>query len=208
MIETIKSVSVGELPVMESFYSIQGEGFHAGKAAYFIRLAGCDVGCSWCDVKESWDTSHHPIKKVDELVTLAVQSISRIAIITGGEPLMHNLDLLTRRLMKNGFLTHIETSGAYDFSGTWNWICVSPKKFKKPTDEALERADELKVVVYNKHDLIWAEQMASKVSPQCKLFLQPEWGKSSAMMPEIISYVKDHPQWGVSLQIHKYMDIP
>ena len=208
MLDTFNTVTVDQLPVMESFYSIQGEGFHSGKAAYFIRLAGCDVGCSWCDVKESWDSSLHPIKKVDELVTLAVQSISRIAIITGGEPLMHDLAPLTQQLMKNGFSTHIETSGAYEFSGTWNWICVSPKKFKNPTDEALKRADELKVVVYNRHDFIWAEQMAAKVSQECKLFLQPEWGKASKMTPEIISYVKDNPQWEISLQIHKYMDIP
>ena len=198
----------GKLPLMESFYSIQGEGFHSGKAAYFIRLAGCDIGCSWCDVKDSWDENAHPLVEIKKIIHSANESKSRIAIITGGEPLMYNLEELTQKLKLNGFQTHLETSGVYALTGSWDWICLSPKKFKKALPETIERADELKVIVYNKNDFSWAENMAGKVKADCKLFLQPEWSKSKEMLPQIISYVKNNPRWEISLQIHKFMDIP
>jgi len=193
---------------MESFYTIQGEGNHSGKAAYFIRLAGCDVGCSWCDVKESWDKNAFNEVEVTEIVSTASQSRSKIVVVTGGEPLMYTLDELTYGLKQVGFSTHIETSGAYEFTGDWDWICLSPKKFKEPVPEAFQLADELKVIVFNQHDFIWAEKMAKKVREDCKLFLQPEWSKSSEMLPKIISYVKNDPRWEISLQVHKFMDIP
>lgn len=208
MIQKEELLQVGQLPLMESFYSIQGEGYHSGKAAYFIRLAGCDVGCSWCDVKESWDASVHPVVDVREIVTKANESKSKIAVVTGGEPLMYNLNELTDKLKKNNFQTHIETSGAYPISGTWDWICLSPKKFKKPLPEAFKRADELKVIVYNKHDFSWGEKMAGEMKFGCKLFFQPEWSKSKEMLPHIISYIKNNPHWEISLQVHKFMDIP
>src|SRR5688572_2653417 len=169
---------------MEAFYSIQGEGFHQGKAAYFIRLGGCDVGCFWCDVKESWDSDAHPKYSVEEIVTRArIESGNKkvIAVITGGEPLMHDLTVLTQQLHKTGFETNIETSGSAPLSGEWDWICVSPKKFKAPLPEILQQANELKVIVYNKDDLNWAEEHAKKVSPACKLYLQPEWSKAGEM---------------------------
>lgn len=196
------------LPLMESFYTIQGEGFHSGKAAYFIRLAGCDVGCVWCDVKESWDAGSHNIITVNDIVTEALKKKSRMAVITGGEPLMYNLAPLTKLLKSYGFQTHIETSGAHPLSGDWDWICLSPKKFKKPRPEILPVADELKVVVYNKTDFSWAEEYSAKVKTGCKLFLQPEWSKSSEMLPLIVEYVKDNPRWEISLQVHKFMKIP
>ena len=197
-----------KLPLMESFYTIQGEGYHSGKAAYFIRLGGCDVGCSWCDVKESWDQNAFEKVYVSKIASFAAESKSRIAVVTGGEPLMYNLDALTKDLKAHGFSTHIETSGAYAFSGTWNWICLSPKKFKEPVPEAFKAADELKVIVYNQHDFSWAEKMAGRVREDCKLYLQPEWSKSEKMLPDIISYVKSNPRWEISLQVHKFMDIP
>ena len=193
---------------MESFYTIQGEGYHSGKAAYFIRLAGCDVGCVWCDVKESWDAAKHESVNIHKILTAANVSKSRVAVITGGEPLMYDLTELTKQLKKNGFDTHLETSGAYELTGKWDWICLSPKKYKKPTKEIFQRAHELKVVIYNKHDLKWAEKMAEKMEWGCKLFLQPEWSKSSEMLPQIIAYVKNNPHWEISLQVHKFMDIP
>lgn len=197
-----------KLPLMESFYTIQGEGVHAGKAAYFIRLAGCDVGCSWCDVKDSWDVHAHSLVNIDEIVGSAKVSKAKIVVVTGGEPLMHNLDGLTWQLKNNSFLTHLETSGAYALSGHWDWICLSPKKFKKPLQSSFDQADELKVIVFNKSDFSWAEKMADKVSPGCKLLLQPEWSKSDKMLPQIIDYVKNNPHWEISLQLHKFMDIP
>ena len=197
-----------QLPLMESFYTIQGEGCHSGKAAYFIRLGGCDVGCTWCDVKESWDQNAFEKVGVSKIASLAAESKSRIAVVTGGEPLMYNLDALTKDLKAHGFSTHIETSGAYAFSGAWNWICLSPKKFKEPVPEAFKAADELKVIVYNQHDFSWAEKMAGRVREDCKLYLQPEWSKSEKMLPDIISYVKSNPRWEISLQVHKFMDIP
>jgi 7-carboxy-7-deazaguanine synthase len=197
-----------QLPVMESFYTLQGEGFHQGKAAWFIRLGGCDVGCAWCDVKESWDASKHPLKTVGEIVQEAAQHAGRIAVITGGEPLMHQLDTLTEALRENGFQTHLETSGSSPLSGHWDWICLSPKKFKFPVPEILPQANELKVVIFNKSDFDWAEKHAAQVSPDCKLYLQPEWDKSDNITPLIIDYIKNNPQWELSLQLHKYINVP
>jgi 7-carboxy-7-deazaguanine synthase len=197
-----------KLPVMEAFYTIQGEGFHQGRAAYFIRLAGCNVGCFWCDVKESWDADKHPKIAIDEIVEMARTEPGRLAVITGGEPLMHDLDELTYRLQSEGFETNIETSGSFPLSGHWNWICVSPKKFRPPTEEALSKANELKVIIYNKNDFAWAEKHAAQVSPECKLYLQPEWERASIMTPFIIDYIKENPRWELSLQIHKYINVP
>lgn len=196
------------LPVMEAFYTIQGEGAHQGKAAYFIRLGGCDVGCVWCDVKESWDASKHPQVSVEDIVKQAAQHPARLAVITGGEPLMYDLTYLTQQLQQAGFKTHIETSGAHPLTGAWDWICLSPKKFKFPKEEVIPEAHELKVVIFNKHDFKWAEQYAELVNPDCRLFLQPEWDKEKEMLPLIIDYVKQHPKWNISLQVHKYMNIP
>lgn len=197
-----------QLPVMEQFYTIQGEGFHQGRAAYFIRLAGCDVGCVWCDVKESWDAEKHPKKELTEIVSDVKKYPAQIVVITGGEPLMHNLQQLTYELRENNFKTHLETSGAYELTGSWDWICFSPKKFKTPLDSVASKADELKVVVYNKSDLDWAQEHAKTVSENCKLFLQPEWGKSETVTPYIIDFIKAHPAWRISLQVHKYLQVP
>jgi organic radical activating enzyme len=202
------TVITTQLPVMEYFYTLQGEGYHQGRAAYFIRLGGCDVGCVWCDVKESWDANKHPLLSLETIVEGASQFPGRIAIITGGEPLMHDLGPLTDALHDAGFQTHIETSGAHPVSGEWDWICLSPKKFKAPLPEILPLANELKVVVYNKSDFEWAEKYAAQVGPHCKLFLQPEWSKSQQVTPLIIDYIKDHPQWEFSLQLHKYIHVP
>ncbi len=199
---------VSTLPLMESFYTIQGEGFYQGHAAYFIRLAGCDVGCVWCDVKESWDANAHPEVDVKEIVRKAKSSGSKIAVITGGEPAMYDLDFLTDELKRSGLKTNIETSGAYPLSGYWDWVCLSPKKFKAPHPSVFEKADELKIIVFNKSDFDWAEEHAVKVSSKCELFLQPEWSREKEMLPLIIDYVKKNPKWKVSLQIHKYMNIP
>jgi 7-carboxy-7-deazaguanine synthase len=196
------------LPVMESFYTIQGEGFHQGKAAYFIRLGGCDVGCVWCDVKDSWDAGKHPLKSVEQLIADASIHSCRMAVITGGEPLMHDCTPLTDSLHDAGFHVNIETSGSYPLSGNWDWICLSPKKFKAPLPEILPLANELKVVVFNKSDFAWAEKYASLVSPECKLYLQPEWDKSVTMTPLIINYILNNPKWEFSLQLHKYIHVP
>ncbi len=196
------------LPVMESFYTLQGEGFHQGRAAYFIRLGGCDVGCVWCDVKESWDAEKHPQQTVEEIVKNAASFPGRLAVVTGGEPLMHSLDALTQQLQEAGFETNIETSGSSPLSGYWNWICLSPKKFKAPLPEIVPLAHELKVVVFNKHDFAWAETYAAQVNPACKLYLQPEWDKAAEVTPMIIDYIKAHPQWELSLQVHKYINVP
>ena len=193
---------------MEHFYTLQGEGFHQGRAAYFIRLGGCDVGCVWCDVKESWDAGKHPMYTIDDLVLNIEKTPAELVVITGGEPLMYNLDALTAALQSKGFETNIETSGAYPLTGSWNWICLSPKKFKAPLPEIVPHANELKVVIYNKSDFEWAENYAAMVSPGCKLYLQPEWDKAFMVMPMIIDYIKDHPQWELSLQIHKYINVP
>ena len=196
------------LPLMEDFYTIQGEGFYQGHAAYFIRLGGCDVGCVWCDVKESWDANVHPLVSVEEMVQRAKASGTKLVVITGGEPAMYDLTNLTNSLQKVGLQTNIETSGAYPLTGTWNWVCLSPKKFKSPDPSVFVFANELKIIVYNKSDFAWAEEFAQKVSPSCKLYLQPEWSKEKEMLPQIIEYVKANPKWEVSLQIHKYMNIP
>lgn len=196
------------LPLMEEFYTIQGEGFHSGKAAYFIRLGGCDVGCHWCDVKESWNAELHPLTSVETIVANASKYPAKTVVVTGGEPLLYNLDLLTRRLKEEGIKTFIETSGAYPLSGEWDWICLSPKKFKGPMTQISPLAGELKVIVFNKSDFEWAEEHAKLVSDECKLYLQPEWSKAEQMMPVIIEFVKDHPRWEVSLQTHKFMNIP
>lgn len=196
------------LPVMEHFYTIQGEGFHQGRAAYFIRLGGCDVGCVWCDVKDSWDATAHPMMEINELVNLVKVTPAEIVVITGGEPLMHQLDVLTTELQRAGLKTHIETSGAHPLSGTWDWICLSPKKFKAPLPEIVPLANELKVVVFNKSDFEWAELYAEKTNPSCKLYLQPEWDKASAMTPLMVEYIKANPRWELSLQLHKYIQVP
>jgi organic radical activating enzyme len=196
------------LPIVESFYTLQGEGVFSGQAAYFIRLGGCDVGCVWCDVKESWDADVHPQRSIAQLVEEASAVPGRIVVITGGEPLMHDLGPLTAALRQAGLRTHIETSGAHPFSGEWHHVCLSPKKFKAALPEAFQRADELKVVVYNKHDLTWAEEQAASVRPDCIRYLQPEWSKRDTVMPLITDFIKAHPQWRVSLQTHKYLNIP
>ncbi|WP_253906578.1 7-carboxy-7-deazaguanine synthase QueE [Chitinophaga sp. SYP-B3965] len=201
-------IHTATLPVMESFYTIQGEGFHQGKAAYFIRLGGCDVGCVWCDVKDSWDADKHPQLAIADMVQEAAANPGRIAVITGGEPLMHNLDGLTKALHKAGFRNHIETSGSSPLSGSWDWITLSPKKFKAPLPESCKQAHELKIVIYNKSDFAWAEKYAALVGKQCKLYLQPEWSRAAEMTPHIIDYVKDNPQWQISLQVHKYINVP
>ena len=199
---------ISSLPVMEDFYTLQGEGFHQGKAAYFIRLGGCDVGCVWCDVKDSWDAEKHPKFKVESLKLKVKETPAEIVVITGGEPLMHDLTELTKELQAAGLKTHIETSGAHPLSGSWDWICLSPKKFKAPLPGIAPLANELKIVVFNKSDFDWAEKYAALVSPSCKLFLQPEWDKAAEITPLIIEYIKAHPQWELSLQIHKYINVP
>lgn len=196
------------LPLMESFYTLQGEGFHSGRAAYFLRLGGCDVGCVWCDVKESWSAEAHPKVTVDEMVDLASAHPGRLAVITGGEPLMYNLKELTSALKESGFETNIETSGAYPLSGHWDWICISPKKFKAPVSEVLKAAHEFKMVVFHKSDLDWMMQFLPSLSPTCKLYLQPEWSKAESILPILVDFVKENPQWRISLQTHKYLNIP
>jgi 7-carboxy-7-deazaguanine synthase len=196
------------LPLMEHFYTIQGEGAYRGAAAYFLRLGGCDVGCVWCDVKDSWNVLAHPLVEVANMVAEVKKHPGKIAVITGGEPSSFELGPLTEALQAANIRTHIETAGVYPLSGSWDWVCFSPKKFKKPLEEIYQKANELKVVIYNKSDFAWAEQHAKAVHENCRLFLQPEWGKAKEMMPLIVDYVKQHPKWEVSLQIHKYMDIP
>lgn len=196
------------LPLMEHFYTIQGEGAHTGTAAYFLRLGGCDVGCVWCDVKESWPMDAHPVVAVNDMVEFAEDSGAPLAVVTGGEPLMHDCTPLTSALHEKGIRTHIETSGAHPLSGQWDWITLSPKKFKAPLPEILPEAHELKVVIYHKSDFAWAESFAAQVRTDCQLFLQPEWSKEKQLLPLIIDYVKQHPQWRISLQTHKYMDVP
>lgn len=196
-----------EYPVMEHFYTIQGEGAHTGRAAYFIRTGGCDVQCWWCDVKDSWDESKHPKVKVSDLVKHVKESGAPIAVITGGEPLLHNLDALTISLKNEGIRTHIETSGSSPLSGNFDWITLSPKRFKKPLDEVFPYVDELKVVVLTKKDLAWAEENAAKCPDSTKLLLQPEWDTPGSI-PMIVEYVKEHPEWGISLQTHKFLNVP
>ncbi|MCB9202625.1 MAG: 7-carboxy-7-deazaguanine synthase QueE [Flavobacteriales bacterium] len=195
------------LPIMEHFYTIQGEGSYSGTASYFIRIGGCDVGCHWCDVKESWNPNIHPLTSVDEIVSDAVR-YSKTIVLTGGEPLMWDLDYLTNQLKKANCAIHIETSGAYPLSGTLDWICLSPKKNLLPKDEVYKKADELKVIIYNNHDFIFAEEQASKVNEDCILYLQAEWSKKEEMNPKIIDYVLKNPKWKISNQMHKFLNIP
>ena len=196
------------LPVMEQFYTIQGEGYNTGRAASFIRLGGCDVGCVWCDVKESWDADAHPRQSIVQLVAAVLEHPCRDVVITGGEPLMHELSPLTAALQAVGCRTWLETSGAHPLSGTWDWVCLSPKKFKAPLPDVLAAAHELKVVVFNDHDFVWAEEHAALVPATTRLYLQPEWSRAARMTPVLVQYVKQHPRWQVSLQTHKYLDIP
>lgn len=201
-------VSKGEmLPLMEEFYTIQGEGYFKGTAAYFIRIGGCDVGCHWCDVKESWDADLHPPTETNVIVENAVK-YSDTVVVTGGEPLTWDMTKLTEGLKNKGAKTHIETSGAYPLSGQWDWICLSPKKMKLPKDEVCEKANELKVIVYNRDDLKFAEEQAKRVGEDCILYLQPEWSKRDKVVPFIVDYVMENPKWKVSLQTHKYLNIP
>ncbi len=207
MLETIPNIE-NKLPIMEAFYTIQGEGIHQGKAAYFIRLAGCDVGCHWCDVKESWETAGHPLLSIKNILDEALQHESKLVVVTGGEPLMHDLTGLCYYLKQAGFKTHIETSGAHPLSGDWDWITLSPKKFKEAVADVIKVADELKVIVFNKSDFDFAQKYQNLVSKDCILLLQPEWSKEDEVLPMIISFVKSHPNWRISLQTHKYMNIP
>lgn len=202
------AVEKGEmLPLMEEFYTIQGEGSHTGRAAYFIRIGGCDVGCHWCDVKESWNANLHPPTHVDAIVENAAR-FAETVVVTGGEPLTWSMDMLTGKLKARGLNVHIETSGAYPLSGTWDWICLSPKKTKLPVQEVYEKAHELKMIIHNRHDFLFAEEQAGKVNKDAVLFLQPEWSKKEEMTPLIIDYVMNNPKWRISLQTHKYLNIP
>ena len=206
--EIQEHVNSGEmLPLMEEFYTIQGEGYFKGTAAYFIRIGGCDVGCHWCDVKESWDANLHPPTETTIIIDNALKYSDTI-VVTGGEPLTWDMSKLTAGLREKGAKTHIETSGAYKLTGDWDWICLSPKKLKLPTQEVYDNADELKVIVYNKSDLKFAEEQASKVNGNCILYLQPEWSKRDKVIPLIVDYVMENPKWKVSLQTHKYLNIP
>lgn len=206
--ETQILVNKGEmLPLMEEFYTIQGEGFHTGTAAYFIRVGGCDVGCHWCDVKESWNADLHPPTSVETIVANA-KKYAKTIVITGGEPLTWDMNPITAQLKNAGLNVHVETSGAYDVTGTWDWFCLSPKKNKLPVESAYAIANELKVIIHNKHDFIFAEEQAEKTNDNAILFLQPEWSKKEEMTPLIVEYVMNHPKWRVSLQTHKYLNIP
>lgn len=201
-------VAKGEmLPLMEEFYTIQGEGFHKGTAAYFVRIGGCDVGCHWCDVKESWNAELHPPTAIDGIVENVVK-YSNTVVVTGGEPLTWDMGPLTKKLKDKNIQIHIETSGAYTLTGIWDWVCLSPKKMKLPTEEAYKAADELKVIIFNKNDFIFAEEQAAKVGGDCILYMQPEWSKRDKMIPMIVDYVMANPKWKVSLQTHKYLNIP
>ncbi|TVZ57205.1 organic radical activating enzyme [Lutibacter sp. Hel_I_33_5] len=206
--KTKELVDLGKmLPLMEEFYTIQGEGFHTGTAAYFVRIGGCDVGCHWCDVKESWNADLHPPTSVDSIVE-STKKHAKTVVVTGGEPLMWSMDYLTQQLQKQNIKTHIETSGAYSFSGVWDWFCLSPKKTKLPLEEVYKEADELKMIIHNTSDFKFAEEQAEKVGDNCELFLQPEWSKKEKMTEQIVEYVMKNPKWKISLQTHKYLNIP
>ncbi|MBQ9147242.1 MAG: 7-carboxy-7-deazaguanine synthase QueE [Rikenellaceae bacterium] len=196
------------LPLVEDFYTIQGEGFHSGKPAYFIRLGGCDVGCSWCDAKYTWNPLSHPLVATDEIVERAASFEAQAIVITGGEPLLYPLDYLTQRLHAHSLEIFLETSGSHPLSGEFDWICLSPKRKQPPLAEAFAAASELKVIIETEEDLRWAEECAAKVGEKCMLFMQPEWSRSEQMTPKIVEYVKAHPQWNISIQIHKFMHIP
>jgi len=199
---------VDKLPVVEEFFSLQGEGFHTGKAAYFIRLGGCDIGCNWCDSRFSWNPEIHPVVETNAIIDRVARSGADSVVITGGEPLMWNLDILCDGLKSNNINIFLETSGAYPLSGKWDWICLSPKKNMPPVDEICKVADELKVIIQDRNDFEWAEQFLDKVNIDCKLFLQPEWSRFDAIIPEIVNYIKKNTNWRISLQVHKYMHIP
>ncbi len=203
-----QSILNGEsLPIMEYFYTIQGEGFHTGKAAYFIRVGGCDVGCVWCDVKESWEAEKHPKTAIRTLLEQVQENAAKLVVITGGEPLMYDMNPLTYLLQNAGYQTNIETSGAYPMSGSWDWVCFSPKKFKPPHESIYSVANELKVIVYNQSDFAFAEKHAAKVNANCHLLLQPEWSVREKVTPLMVEYVKSNPQWKISLQTHKYLGV-
>ncbi len=197
-----------KLPLIDQFYTVQGEGYHMGKAAYFIRIGGCDIGCSWCDTKFSWNFMYHEFTSIDTILKNVIENKAGTVVVTGGEPSLYNLDPLCARLNENSIDTYVETSGAYKLSGKWNWICLSPKKQNPPQPEIFKKASELKVIISKKSDLIWAEDNAAKVDPDCKLFLQPEWSVYELIIPEIVEYVKQNQKWQVSLQSHKFMHIP
>ena len=197
-----------KLPLVEDFYTIQGEGFHTGKPAYFIRLGGCDVGCSWCDAKYTWNPRMYPPTPIEEIVERAVACAAQSIVITGGEPLLYPLDHLTQALKEQGLAIFLETSGSHPFSGIFDWVCLSPKRKSAPLEEAYGRADELKVIIQNEEDLQWAEECAAKVSDKCLLFLQPEWSVAEKIMPTLVEYAKRNPRWSISIQSHKYMRIP
>ena len=193
---------------MEEFYSLQGEGYYSGRPAYFIRLAGCDVGCHWCDVKESWDAEKHPRVLISQLVQRVLESGTNFVVITGGEPAMYDLTFLTHSLKEAGMEIALETSGAHPIRGHFDWVCLSPKKFKMPLDESYQKADELKMIIFNKHDLVWANELKARVRKQCRLYLQPEWDKRDEVLPMMLDYVKRNTEWTISLQTHKYLNIP
>ena len=199
-------IDKNNLPVMEMFYSLQGEGYHSGSAAFFIRIGGCDVGCHWCDVKESWDHVNHNILKVSKIIQ-NIDKKTKIVVVSGGEPLMWDMTELTKKLKEKNFKRHLETSGAYDISGNWDWICLSPKKQQLPRKYLYQMANELKIIVYNNHDLIFALEESKKVSDNCKLFLQPEWGKFEKINGKVVDFVKNNPRWTLSLQTHKFLGI-
>jgi organic radical activating enzyme len=198
----------GKLPLVEEFFSLQGEGYHTGKAAYFIRLGGCDIGCSWCDSRFSWNPDLHPMVETEAIIDRVAKSGTDSVVVTGGEPLMWNLDYLCTGLKNKNIRTFIETSGAYPLSGKWDWICLSPKRNMPPVNENYEAADELKVIIQDKNDFAWAEEYRGMVNSKCRLFLQPEWSRFETIIPEIVEYVKRNPSWRISLQVHKFMHIP
>lgn len=197
-----------KLPIIEKFYSIQGEGYHTGKAAYFIRIAGCDIACDWCDTKFSWNNHPEWLMKVEEIVEIASKYPAKAVVVTGGEPLSYNLDMLCDSLKEKEIETYLETCGAYELTGNWNWICLSPKMQNPPVADIYNKADELKVIIQNTNDFIWAEENAKKVNKNCKLFLQPEWSMFGEIIEDVVSYVKENPKWNISIQAHKFMHIP
>ena len=206
--ETVLISDGSMLPVVEEFFSLQGEGFQTGRAAYFIRLGGCDIGCSWCDSRFSWNPNVHPMVETEMIINRVIESGADSVVVTGGEPLMWTLDFLCDGLKRKNICTFIETSGAYPLTGNWNWICLSPKKNMPPMDEICKVADELKVIIQDKSDLEWAEKYHKLVNSECKLYLQPEWSRFENIVPEIVEYIKKNTIWRISLQVHKYMHIP
>jgi organic radical activating enzyme len=196
------------LPVMEMFMTLQGEGTHTGLASFFIRIGGCDIGCHWCDVKESWNASVHPLIPLNEIMRRVEENHARTVVITGGEPVYWNLEPLTSELKKRNIKIHLETSAAYPIKGHFDWICLSPKKNKHPLPQNWEKADELKVIIYNQHDFKWAEECRKNVKSTCNFYLQPEWSRANDMTPKIIEYIQKNPHWKLSLQTHKYLGIP